>query len=169
MCQVDIKSFFRVKAHQFVAVEDYKEPIKAFYIEGAICIKINDVVLLDERQWDLVDQLWYFIADGVSCLAQRKDFETYFPDDPAWIRMQFARGTSLVTVSVKTELVREASAKADCLLLHFGNAAISFFEHLIPLLRDGDERKQGYSARLVELKGIMNQNQHRFAKYLRNQ
>jgi hypothetical protein len=166
MCQVEIKSFYRLKSHKFVPVEDYKKPIKAFYVDGYILIKIKENVLLDERQWDLIDQLWHEIAKGISCLAHRTDFQAYFPDDPAWIRFKFEPDTTLVTVSVKSDIVREANEEADCLLLHFGNAAIFFFEHLIPLLRD-EEKKECYLSRLDEVKSIMNQNKRRFAKYIR--
>ncbi|WP_157738863.1 hypothetical protein [Labrenzia sp. VG12] len=55
------------------------------YIDGAISLIIDGVELLGTELWDLVDQLWCYIANGLVEAAGGRTFSTYFPDQPLQI------------------------------------------------------------------------------------
>lgn len=84
-----IRSLIKIGTH-FVPVEDVTpKTVDADYVEGAIAWSVGDVHLLSETHWDLVDQLWAYMIDGVVELHESGTFETYFPDQP--LRLGFIR------------------------------------------------------------------------------
>lgn len=58
------------------------------YIDGAICLQIGDQILLSEREWDLVDQLWEYMINGLIELKSAGKFRSYFPDQPLEISFE---------------------------------------------------------------------------------
>lgn len=141
MADVSIKTLMRLGPHHFVPIAEYVGPVPRNDVEGALIIGVDGVVLLDEGQWDLIDQLWYYLVEAIERLAHGEGSETFFPDDPAWLRIEVDRDGVMATVSVKTDVVRHARAKADAWLAAFGEAAIAFYEAFIPILRPGDGRR----------------------------
>ncbi len=130
MADITIKSLIRAGPHTFIPIEDFHDRLPRFYVEGAVVLTVDGRILLDEGQWDLIDQLWCYLVEGIELLARGEDFETFFPDDPAWIRFRIDPGGAMATVSVKTNGVREARAPRDEWLAAFGEAAAHFFEQL---------------------------------------
>jgi hypothetical protein len=86
-----------------MSIDDVSPPIPDVdYVEGAIVWTIQGVSLMSESQWDLVDQLWAYMIDGVIQLLDTGKFETYFPDQP--LRLAFtARSGNRVEVAVGEE------------------------------------------------------------------
>jgi hypothetical protein len=59
------------------------------YVEGWIALSVDGHVLLNESHWDLVDQLWAYLIDGISeSLNSGRAFECFFPDQPLKLRIQ---------------------------------------------------------------------------------
>jgi hypothetical protein len=60
----------------FIRIQDYHEPIdNVSFLEGAIYLSIDNIVLLDEQLWDYVVQLWAYILD----LIENKVLLWFFP------------------------------------------------------------------------------------------
>lgn len=67
------------------------------YIEGAITIFCDGVNILDFRYWDLVDQLWSYLIEGLNeILNGNKNVKFYFPDQPIEFKMQEISGELLL-------------------------------------------------------------------------
>lgn len=80
--KISLKTYIK-NNNEFVEFSHYTEAFKdSFYIEGAIELTINGVVIFDKEMWDYIDQLWSYIADGIICIQDNQPFETYFPGQP---------------------------------------------------------------------------------------
>jgi len=77
----------------FVLANEWAKPLPdELYIEGAIDLVINGTRLLGFEDWDLVDQLWAYLLDGLfSVFKSGKPFEIFFPDQP--LKLQLSRVT----------------------------------------------------------------------------
>lgn len=58
------------------------------YVEGAIIWRIGKEELLSAEHWDLVDQLWIYLVDGLPQYRESGEFSTFFPDQPLKIEFQ---------------------------------------------------------------------------------
>lgn len=67
----------------FHLVESYRGCVSdPQYVEGAIQLEINGVMILTLELFDYVDQLWAYIAQGLEALTTQDSWKTYFPDQP---------------------------------------------------------------------------------------
>lgn len=82
-----IQTYFRIK-DDFVPIEKFSGsfPDKD-YIEGAIVCSVSGKELFQLKHYDLIDQLWAYIVDGLSTLQNGKEYDVFFPDQP--IRLRF--------------------------------------------------------------------------------
>lgn len=79
-----------IKVQNFILIGDELLPFDSFegpvpdplYIEGAIHLEINGTVIMSLESWDLVDQLWAYIAQGLEALTTEMSWNTTFPDQP---------------------------------------------------------------------------------------
>lgn len=98
------------------------------YIEGAIELTINDVSIIDKSMWDLVDQLWAYLTEGIECAAKGENFKTYFPDQSIEIDIQTKRDKVIIAVTCHTT-VKVVVDKFE-FVSSIKRLAIEFFEHL---------------------------------------
>ena len=69
------------------------------YIEGAITIFCDGVMVLDFSHWDLVDQLWSYIIDAIYELSKGEtQVQVYFPDQPLKFEIQNVSAYMLLVV-----------------------------------------------------------------------
>nr|WP_175799877.1 hypothetical protein [Burkholderia anthina] len=98
------------------------------YIEGAIELSVDGVVLLDRSMWDCVDQLWAYLTEGLMCISRGEGFETYFPDQP--IEIKFAvHGNSVIFSVTVSEAVKVVVDRFE-FISEMRRFAIEFFEDL---------------------------------------
>lgn len=73
----------------FQSIDDYLGRIPDInYIEGAIVLKINNCEIIGLEQWDLVDQLWAYLLDGIERIDSGREFKTFFPDQPLLLEIK---------------------------------------------------------------------------------
>ena len=131
---IEIKSFLKTK-NSFINILEFKEKIEdEFYINGAITISINGNEFMTFELWDLVDQLWAYIAEGIASISRNKEFETYFPDQP--IKLSFI---PLNKYAVKLTLDRsgttiESIVNKQLFIKSASEAGMLFFSSLKQLL-----------------------------------
>lgn len=81
----EINSFVKVGSN-FVNINLIKSKHEKFgdsmYIEGYIEWSVEGRVLMDKSHWDLIDQLWAYIVQGLESIFEGKRFSTLFPDQP---------------------------------------------------------------------------------------
>lgn len=83
------------------------------YIDGAIHLQIGDQILLSEREWDLVDQLWEYMINGLIELKNTGKFRCHFPDQPLELSFERNERSTFVqigdsTFKVPTQLLVES-------------------------------------------------------------
>lgn len=95
-------SQFKIEANMDTIVETYLKTGDAFtligkysdtitdenYVEGAIRCVIAGQTILGQEHWDLVDQLWVYIVEGLVKLSRNEVYESSFPDQPLLLRLE---------------------------------------------------------------------------------
>lgn len=98
---ITVRTLLKV-GDEFVPVEAYSGQIAdENYIDGAIELSIDGKELLSRRHWDLVDQLWCYLAQGIVDVSKGQAFSTGFPDSPIDVFFQPDVGRGTVTVKVE--------------------------------------------------------------------
>jgi hypothetical protein len=57
------------------------------YIEGALELVIDGIVISDLSFWDYIDQLWDYIIQGIELIREGKPWDATFPDMPVRLAM----------------------------------------------------------------------------------
>lgn len=127
---VEVESFLKGNDGKFVPIEDCKNPPSdSNYIEGFIRLVVDGREVMGADEWDLVDQLWAYIAELAYRLGETTTVRTTFPDQPLEFSMSRQGDRILVTCGD-----RKASADASELLGAFRVGGIQFFDHIDRLL-----------------------------------
>jgi hypothetical protein len=103
------------------------------YIRGAIDCTVNGHQLLTVQMVDLVDQLWAYLADGMTKANEGKAFSCYFPDQPIKFELEPLSG-GLLRVTVKARQERTATVAKREFLSAMARAGRSFYGHLVSLI-----------------------------------
>lgn len=94
-----VQSYLKNKDN-FIVYDEFDSKVDdSDYIQGAIELKINGVEIINKSMFDYIDQLWAYIADGLVDVSQRKEFYTYFPDQPIKFSINYLHG-DIIKVSL---------------------------------------------------------------------
>ncbi len=127
MQNIHIKSWLKVEQN-FVEIENFQSQIEdSDYIYGAIDLIVDDQELLNKAMWDLVDQLWYYLALGLIEISDGNNFSTHFPDQA--ILMEFKHvNNNYILISVKAKKLYHGFVEKREFLKCMSQAGIHFFE-----------------------------------------
>ncbi|MFR0353224.1 hypothetical protein [Streptomyces sediminimaris] len=130
---VEIETFLKVAAGGFVQVESCRTPPPDLdYIEGAIRLSVDGMVIIGTEEWDYVDQIWCYIAEMVTKMQSSGYAETYFPDQP--IKLSFRATGSRVLVTAKIgEEIKTGNASSVDFLRAVKSAGMIFFRRMSEL------------------------------------
>ncbi|GIW98767.1 MAG: hypothetical protein KatS3mg111_2100 [Pirellulaceae bacterium] len=135
-----VKSYFKID-DRFIPVETFSgEFPDKNYIDGAIVLTIDGQEIFTFEHWDLVDQLWCYIADGIGKLREGEDFETYFPDQPLLLRFELIN-KRFVRVTVGDDTYEVAT---ETFLKTLQRGAKEFFQRMRELLPDWNDTWEKY-------------------------
>ncbi|TBM09991.1 hypothetical protein EYY86_19455 [Hafnia paralvei] len=98
------------------------------YIEGALELTINGIVLIDKTMWDYIDQLWAYIVNGVESILNGQPFETYFPDQP--IKLKAIPSNENIIFSVECDTEKKVFINRRYFIETMASSAIEFFDFL---------------------------------------
>jgi len=104
------------------------------YLEGALVLMINRQPIISELEWDILDQLWAYIVDGLEQLDQTQESEwsTYFPDQPIELRIS-RKGRNCEVVLKYDQVERRGRCEFAALRSALLTEAERFFRTLAPL------------------------------------
>lgn len=121
---------------QFIPVESFTGRVPdPHYIEGAIQLEINGVMVLTLELYDYVDQLWSYVANGLIKLTTQQSWKTYFPDQPIELSFRTDERRQRVTVEATPSKGRvTASASYDEFMTVMSEAGQQFFRRMIELV-----------------------------------
>jgi hypothetical protein len=89
MAMTFVESYFKID-DRFVPIGEFSgEFPDKDYIDGAIVLRIDGQDILTFEHWDLVDQLWCEISQGLGKLAKGQDADVPFPDQPLRLRFDW--------------------------------------------------------------------------------
>lgn len=148
MSRYSVESFVRIE-ESFVSLSQLDGVLPdADYIEGMIELQIAASKILSERHWDLIDQLWEYLIDGVSDLIFREtDLDCYFPDQPLRLSMKSTSQTQ-IEVSIGSDAYR---VDKSCFAAAIGNGGRFFFTKMLQLVPSGEPTWRTYLERCESL------------------
>jgi hypothetical protein len=90
MNSFDVSSYLKDGEGRHIKIEQWAGRLRdENYVEGWIELSVDGQLLLDATHWDLVDQLWAYLIDGMlESLDSGRAFECFFPDQPLKLRIQ---------------------------------------------------------------------------------
>lgn len=116
---------------EFVLVEEYDGPIPdADYIEGAIRFRFGNEEILSLKHWDLVDQLWAYLLEGLYKLDSGTEYDVCFPDQPLALKLREINGET-VEMTIGED---STNVPKSILFRELTEAAIVFFERMSTLV-----------------------------------
>ena len=94
---IEIKSYIGStniqSGRNFILVNDYSGTIKDHrHIDGTIELTVNSTSLFGQDHWDLIDQLWIYIINGIESAIAGREYIASFPDSP--VKLSFKLSTS---------------------------------------------------------------------------
>ncbi|MFL0809343.1 MAG: hypothetical protein K6L76_02910 [Agarilytica sp.] len=151
-----IESYIKVQ-NELVNIKDFSGALpNAEYPEGVILLVLEGKTLISKNMWDYIDQLWFYIIDGVEHVLQRKHYMGYFPGQP--IEIIFKDMNDLYAeVRVGDQ---HAVVKKEDLFKDIVTAARSFFQFYLPL-SDHPESEASVIQRLDSIAKVAQFNQNK--------
>lgn len=94
---IEIKSYIGSvniqSGKNFILVNNYNGIVKdPRHIDGAIELMVNGKAIISQEQWDLIDQLWIYIINGIESAINGKESIASFPDSP--VKLSFKQSIS---------------------------------------------------------------------------
>lgn len=80
------------------------------YIEGALRLWVGDEQIVGASDWDLIDQLWAYLVDGLADIGAGKPHRLRFPDQPIELRFDPAGPDQTIVTATVDDEVRSAVA-----------------------------------------------------------
>ncbi|AXW98434.2 hypothetical protein [Cronobacter sakazakii] len=134
---ISIKSYVKC-GEDYIDFFDFTGPVKdPDYIDGALELSVNGVNLIDKSMYDYIDDLWSYLAEGLSIVSKGQTFKTYFPDQPIEVNLVPVKNIILVSVNCHSEV--KVSVNKDDFLIAMAEHAKKFFEHLKLILPSSDK------------------------------
>lgn len=140
MTMTMIQTFFRIN-NDFVPIEEFSGTLPdKNYIEGAIVCSISGRDLFQLKHYDLIDQLWAYIVDGLGKLRDGKEYDVFFPDQPLRLRLKLI-SPHCVEVSIGDE-----TNKVDYSVFRSAlkNGALAFFAKMKEIYPDAKDTWRRY-------------------------
>ncbi|GAB5406231.1 MAG: hypothetical protein Aurels2KO_44620 [Aureliella sp.] len=129
--QLEAASYF-ITDNQGVLVDDFRGKLKDEHnIVGWIELRDGENQILGREHWDLVDQLWAYIIDGLVTIDEGADkWKSYFPDQPLLIELsRTSRSTLCVTIGGQSFTVNYRKIKNE-----LARVGLDFFERMSVLV-----------------------------------
>lgn len=125
-----------VKSIVFVSLDELaSQPVvlgTGDYLNGALCLSIHGEPIITELEWDVLDQLWAYVVDGLKKLDQESTWSTFFPDQPIQLSIVKSAGSCEVGLQFG-QVERKGSCEFSVLRRTLLTEAERFFRHLEPL------------------------------------
>ncbi|MDC9583222.1 hypothetical protein PSI15_16995 [Xenorhabdus sp. PR6a] len=126
---ISINTYIKIK-DEYIDIFQYDGGVKSSdYIDGTLELTINGISLIDKSMYDYIDDLWCYLAEGLSVLYDNQEFKCYFPDQPIEVKFTPSKGNRvLVSVNCHSE-VKTSIEKEEFLIAMSGHAK-RFFERM---------------------------------------
>lgn len=118
------------------------------YVEGAIRCEIAGQTILGQEHWDLVDQLWVYIVEGLVKLSRDEVYESSFPDQPLRLRLEPVSGYC-VKVSIGETTY---SVDRETFVTVMKEGAVKFFDAFKQLCPASTDTWDRYSNEVMSIK-----------------
>jgi hypothetical protein len=154
---IEIKSYLgsiNIKSGStFTLVENYTGSIRdPRHIDGAIVLVVDGVAIIGQEQWDLIDQLWIYIVNGLEQVVNGKTYQSSFPDSATELSLQPITTTHQIKMTVGDKSITHNSQELGNALLDGATHCLSELSRIMgkpDAYRDELERISQIRAKLA--------------------
>lgn len=149
---IEVKSYLgSINVQQgsvFTLVEDYTESVKdPRHIDGAIELTIDGNPLIVKEQWDLIDQLWIYIVNGMESVVGGESYTSSFPDSPTKLSLKPTGTANLIEMTVGDKTITHN-------LQELGNALLDGAAHCLEELDRITKKSDSYQEELQKINQV---------------
>ena len=150
--KIILQSFIK-KGQEFIVIDEFSGKLNDNdYIDGAIELSVDGVVLFDKNLWDCVDNLWSYILWGLEDLSAGKEHVTGFPDQPIEIHFR-PLGDRFAEIEVKYGKGRRVRVELKEFIAEMLVEAEYFFKKMREIaLRSGGRDYAGELERIEKIR-----------------
>lgn len=142
-----IKTYIKTNG-ALVPLERFQGGVKdPRYIEGAIELTVGSTLLLDTKMWDLVDQLWAYLVNGLVAIIEGTEFTTYFPDQAIKVVLRRDVAKRYVEIEVTGNEKRRARTPFRDFVIQMSGGAAEFFDKMVVVAPENRSVYQELAAR----------------------
>jgi hypothetical protein len=124
----------------FTLVQDYTESVKdPRHIDGAIELTVNSIPLIVKEQWDLIDQLWIYIVNGMESVVNGESYTSSFPDSPTKLSLKLIKTANLIEMTVGDKTITHNLQELGNALL---DGAANCLEELGRIMKKSDSYQE---------------------------
>lgn len=123
---IRIQTYIKINSEFHPITEITRKPFDSdLYFEGFMDINYNGKPILNERHWDLVDQLWVYFSKAFEEANDRGLSQFYFPDQPLKVTVKF-KGNGFINITIDDSPKIVFECKKDSLLFAMREACSQF-------------------------------------------
>lgn len=145
---------FIANGDKLIPISEFKSKVKdPDYVEGAIDLSVNRIVLINKEMRDYVVPLWSYLLQGLEHIQAGCLFSTYFPDQP--IKLVFHPKLSINEVMIEVSYdkkTKTAQEQLETFVEAMAKAGKLFLESMLILV---PENQQTYKPLLQRIKNIL--------------
>jgi hypothetical protein len=127
LIEYDPSKFISIKDEPGIKNYFSNSKFSEMYISGYIDFVYTDQVIFSWQQWDLIDQLWVYILNGIREAVVSKEASFTFPDQPLSVKISDLGNGSILFVIDNKKHVLPYDVLLNCLLPE----AAFFFETIM--------------------------------------
>jgi hypothetical protein len=156
---IEIKSYLgsiNIKSGStFTLIDEYVGSIQdPRHIDGAIELVVEGVTIMGQEQWDLIDQLWIYIVNGLEQVVNAKPYQSSFPDSSTALSLQPITAANLITMTVADKSITYNSQELGNALLDGATHCLTELSRIMgqpDLYREELERINHVRTKLTEM------------------
>ncbi|MCJ8273110.1 MAG: hypothetical protein MJK04_27380 [Psychrosphaera sp.] len=136
---INVNTYLKTADNRFVPYKDFTGKLKDLdYIEGAMELELNGVLLIDVSMWDYIDELWAYICKGLGLVKRGMEFSTYFPDQP--IKLDFIPlNNDMLKITINVHAEKTVVVSLSEFVKVMTQEVAQFFEYLVKLHPEYEE------------------------------
>ena len=122
----------------FIAIEEFEGKVPdPEYVDSAIELVINGIPIITCREWDNMDDLWSYIANGFEELIEKSEWTTEFPDQSIELTFRLdKKGKQVEVESTPSRGLVKAKTSLDEFLTAMSEGGQNFFLRMAKIVPD---------------------------------
>ncbi len=149
---IKIKNYIK-DGDNFIPIEEFNGKVPdPEYIDSAMELIINSIPIITCAEWDYMDDLWAYIANGFEELTEKSEWTTGFPDQPIDLTFRLDRINKKIEIeSTPSRGKIKATTDLDEFLTAMSEAGQKFFLRMGEIVPEEKDNYKWEATRMNEM------------------